>query len=198
VAAEENKSDDRLEEIKLLKEKTKKLEEAKAKEAKEAEESVAGGLLKGIGKSLGLGGLIKGLEKSSAFRERLKQIDDEIERKMTEQPLKRVSEKGGTVDNDFIVKPSAPGRRPAKKRRPPPKDREADVFDEADHVKIIAEIPGVKEQDIKIRLERDKLTISCHLPDRQYNKQLLLPCVPEGELTKSYKNGILEVIIKKV
>ena len=197
MAEEKRKKDDRLEEIKRLKQKIEKLEATKAEEGEEAEESVAGGLLKGIGKSLGLGGLIKGLEKSSAFKERLKNIDDEIERKMREEPLKRVSGKGGRLDRDFRVKPLATGKHPIKKKPPPPKDREVDLFDETDHVKIIAEIPGVKEEDINIGLERDKLTISCHVPDRKYKKQLLLPCVPEGELTKSYKNGILEVIIKK-
>ncbi len=197
MAEEKRKKDEKLEEIKRLKEKIRKLETAKSEEAKEAQESVAGGLLKGIGKNLGLGGLIQGLEKSSAFKERLPKIDDEIERKMREDPLKRVSGKGGRLDRNFQVKPLAPGRHPAKKRRPPQKEREVDVFDETDHVKIIAEIPGVKEEDVTLGLERDKLTIFCHVPERKYKKQVLLPCVPKGELTKTYKNGILEVIIQK-
>lgn len=191
------KKDEMSEEIKLLKEKITKLEATKSEEPKEPEESVAGELLKGIGKSLGVGALIKGLESSPAFKERLKKIDDEIERKMREEPLKRVSGNGGRVDKDFRVKSLAPGKRPAKKRRPPPQEREVDVFDETDHVKIIAEIPGVKEEDITIRLERDKVSISCHVPERKYDKQLLLPCVPKGEITKTYKNGILEILIDK-
>jgi len=68
-------------------------EEDKKKENDKEEESVAGGIIKGIGKMIpGLGGLFKGLEKSPAFKERLKKIDEEVERKLKEAPLKKTEE----------------------------------------------------------------------------------------------------------
>ncbi|MDO9527794.1 MAG: hypothetical protein Q7J27_01400, partial [Syntrophales bacterium] len=63
----------------------------KKKENGKEEEGVSGEILKGIGKMIpGLGGLFKGLEKSPAFKERLKKIDEEVERKLKEAPLKRI------------------------------------------------------------------------------------------------------------
>ena len=80
---------------------------------------------------------------------------------------------------------------------PPPKEQPADIFDEKDYIKVIAEIPGVEERDIKIDLVKENLAISADAPDRKYHQKLKLPCEPKGKLEKSYKNGILEVKIKK-
>ncbi|MFQ6067281.1 MAG: hypothetical protein ACE5K3_08395, partial [bacterium] len=77
----EKKKDERDEEIRKLRERMKKLEAEKSvnRKGKEEEESMAGGLLKGIGQMIpGLGGLLEGLEKSPAFKERLKRIDEEV------------------------------------------------------------------------------------------------------------------------
>lgn len=185
-----------------------KKEEKKEKEG----ENVAGGILKGIGKMIpGLGGLIKGLEKSPAFKERLKKIDQEVEHKLKESPLKR-TEEGRPSHIPMGIPPGArgkvaKGRRFIKERRPEavrpegpspaPKERPADIFDEKDHIKVIAEIPGVDENDIKIDLQNDALTISVDIPDHKYHQDLKLPCEPKGKLEKSYKNGILELKIEK-
>lgn len=184
---------------KELEEKIKRLEGKKTpEEEKEEGESAAGGLLQGVGKMFGLGDLLKGIEKSPAFKERLEKIDEEIERKFKETPLKRVEVGRPTMRKDFSVRHLAKGKSsPRKGPPPPPKEREIDIFDEEDHVLVVAEIPGAQEEKIEVKLKKDKLTISADKVGGKYYKELILPCVPKGELTRTYKNGILEVKIKK-
>jgi len=73
-----------------------------------------------------------------------------------------------------------------------------DVFDEKDHILVIAELPGVSEQEIKIDVEGDILKLSASNRDRKYAKEILLPAKVKKEGMKStYKNGILEVTLLK-
>ena len=169
------------------------------------EEGIAGGILKGIGKIIpGLGGLFKGLEKSPVFKERLKKIDEEVERKLKETPLKKTEEGKFKIEGKFEARYLTPDksyksstRKEVSPRMPQPQERPADIFDEKDYIKVIAEIPGVEEEDIKINLEKDGLTISVDVPDHKYHQEVKLPCEPKGKLEKFYRNGILEVRITK-
>jgi HSP20 family protein len=175
-------------------------EEDKKKVNGKEEEGVAGEILKGIGKMIpGLGGLFKGLEKSPAFKERLKKIDEEVERKLKEAPLKRTEEGKFKVEGKFEARHLTPDKPfMGKEISPPmPQEQQPDIFDEEDHIKIIAEIPGVDGNDINLNLQGDKLTISVDILDRKYHQELKLPCSPKGEVGKSYKNGVLEAKIKK-
>jgi len=185
-------------------------EEEKKDSDKEKEEAqgVTGEIFKGIGKVIpGLGGLIKGLQNLPTFREKLKEVDKEVERKIKETPLSggkggssRIpgsiprGVRGGIFKRKFFVKQSPKEKPPFHQ---PSQERPADIFDEGDYVKVIVEIPGVEEKDIKVNLKEDRLTISVDIPNRQYHKELKLPCVPKGELEQVYKNGILEVKVKK-
>jgi len=73
-----------------------------------------------------------------------------------------------------------------------------DVFDEEDSIRIIAELPGVEEKDIKVNLKEDILTIYAENKNRKYNKEILLSSkVKPDSLTQSYKNGILEINVSK-
>jgi len=73
-----------------------------------------------------------------------------------------------------------------------------DVFDEKEEIKVYAEMPGVNEGDIKLDLKGDILNISAQTSDRKYRKEILLPAKAKAEtLTSSYKNGMLEIKIKK-
>ena len=192
--AKEDREKELEEKVKRLEEKIKRLEGEKMPEEEEESESIAGGLLHNVGKMFGLGGLLEGIEKSPAFKERLGKIDEEIERKFTETPLKRGEVGRPAMRKGFAVS----GKRSARKESPPPpKEREIDIFDEENHVLVVAEIPGTAEESIKVNLVKDKLTISADKAGKKYHKELILPCVPKGELTKTYKNGILEVKINK-
>jgi len=73
-----------------------------------------------------------------------------------------------------------------------------DVFDEKDHVLVVAEMPGIDEADIKVDLKEDILDISAAKGDRKYHKEVLLPTkVKADTLSSTFKNGILEVKIQK-
>jgi len=184
-------------------------EKKKEEKKREEEESITEGILKGIGKMIpGLGDLTESLKKSPAFKEKLKEVDKEVEHKIRETPLKRTERRPSQIPRG--IPPSTKGRafkgKPFVKQKaevkpsppPVPQERPVDIFDEKDHIKIIAEIPGVDEKDIKLNLQGDKLTISTDIPKRRYHQELKLSYIPKGKIEKSYKNGILEVKIKKV
>jgi HSP20 family protein len=73
-----------------------------------------------------------------------------------------------------------------------------DVLEEERQVVVIAEMPGVEARDIQVRLEGDILELSVATGQRRYAKEVLLPTPGEpGGLKSSYRNGILEVRVRK-
>jgi len=171
-----------------------------------ASEEMAEGVLKGVGEIIpGLGGLLKGLEKSPAFKERLKKVNQEIERKLKETPLNRAGNRGPHTDSSFSTRPlfneeELPFGRKVKKYPTTllqPKEPVVDVFDERDHLRIIAELPGMAEKDIKTNLEKDVLTIEINSPGWKPEHKVALPYAPKGKLEKSFRNGILEIKVGK-
>jgi len=178
----------------------------KAKGTEEPEEEevggVAGGVLRGLGKLIpGLGEVVEGLEKSDAFQQRLGVINKEVERQLREAPLKKVSQEG--VGRPIIPPRTAfRGRQPPSRAEAPPlkKQKEVivDVFDEGNYIKVIAELPGVAEQDIKTEVKGNLLTISATGISREYYKQITLPCPIKEEVDSSYNNGILQLKAEKI
>ena len=204
--AAEKKIAEQEEKIRQLEEKVRRLEAATAEEESQGSaEGTAASVLGQLGGMFpGLDRLIQGLEKSEAFRERLKAIDEEVEARLRSEPLKRVEE--GDRWSSFQTGPS--GRTMA--RRPPPGKRRApiaeqeeivskeppvDVFDEQTHLKVVAELPGIEEQDIEIHLHGDRLVISANTPAHRYHKEMVLPCAPAGKVERLYRNGILELTL---
>jgi len=96
------------------------------------------------------------------------------------------------------VKPSLKGFKPSldiKMEREPL----VDVFSEDGVVKVVAELPGVEKQDIRLHATEKTLTISVDTPQRKYYKELELPTRIDPKTAKSvYRNGVLEVTLKKV
>ena len=73
-----------------------------------------------------------------------------------------------------------------------------DVFDEEDHILVIAELPGVSESEIKIEVAGDILNLTASDRDRKYAKEILLPSkVKPSSLKTTYQNGILEINLEK-
>ena len=73
----------------------------------------------------------------------------------------------------------------------------ADVFEEGEQIRVIAELPGVSESDIKYEVKGDILTISTE-GDRRYNAEVLLPSpVESAGIESSYNNGIFELRLTK-
>jgi HSP20 family protein len=73
-----------------------------------------------------------------------------------------------------------------------------DVFDEKDHILVIAELPGVAESEIKVEVAGDILNLTAADKDRKYAREILLPGKVKPESIKtSYNNGILEITLEK-
>ncbi|MEM2926904.1 MAG: archaeal heat shock protein Hsp20 [Candidatus Bathyarchaeia archaeon] len=102
------------------------------------------------------------------------------------------------------VRPSTRALRPGGPMRPSldiKEEREplVDVMSTNGEIKVIAELPGVEKEDIKLRATEEMLTISVDTPQRKYYKEVELPASVDPKGAKStYKNGVLEVVLKKV
>lgn len=73
-----------------------------------------------------------------------------------------------------------------------------DTFDEEDFIRVLAEMPGIGESDLKYEVKGDILIISGETGDRKYYKELLLPAtVDEEKVSYSSKNGIVEIKLWK-
>lgn len=160
----------------------------------------------GIGK-LSLGGLFKGIEKLVDLAADLKEPNGEM-KKEGEIDLSHLKE-GMKGVFGFSIKTAVGGKpivEPFGNIKKTPKgptveeEREpmTDLFEEKDEVRIYAEMPGVNEEDIKFDLKGDILDISARSGERKYHKEVLLPVqVKKEALSYTYKNGVLEVKIKK-
>lgn len=72
-----------------------------------------------------------------------------------------------------------------------------DVLDEGDEIVVRAELPGVFEDEILVRVDGERLTIKT-IGERQYSKELWLSApIAEDSLGMSYGNGLLEVRARK-
>jgi len=81
------------------------------------------------------------------------------------------------------------------------KERELllDVFEEKDHLVIIAELPSVDENNVGIKTEENMLTISAGHAARKYRKRIQLPTsIKKDTIESTYKNNILQVIFEKL
>lgn len=80
------------------------------------------------------------------------------------------------------------------------KEREpiVDVFEEDEYLQVMAELPGVEENAIKLEVKGNILTISTDTSVRTYYKEVELPTPVEKNVVESrYRNGILEVKLRK-
>jgi HSP20 family protein len=156
------------------------------------------------GFELGLGGILKG------FGDLIERLGDLAE---TGDQLSRTGEIHGPGKDvkgiyGFTVKVGLGDDRP----RVEPfgnirKDRESghtvvqevrepavDVFEEEDHVLVVAEMPGVSVEDVQITVEDDLLTISAERGDKKYRKEVLLPASFARDKTQvACNNGVVEI-----
>jgi HSP20 family protein len=69
-----------------------------------------------------------------------------------------------------------------------------DVFEEVDHVSIVAEMPGISVEDVQIAVEEDLLTITAKHGEKQYRKEVLLPASYSREKMQITCNqGVVEI-----
>jgi HSP20 family protein len=73
-----------------------------------------------------------------------------------------------------------------------------DIFDEADHILVVAELPGVTNEEIALEVEGDILTLKATGRERRYAKELLLPAlVDPASLHRTFQNAVLEIRLEK-
>lgn len=178
--------------------------------------------LKGFEELPLVGGLFKGLEKFIDLVEKVEEEGGKIERKGEIRGLGGKEGVRGIYGFSIRTGIGARGRpriqtfgniQPVKKKTGEKEIKVAetrepivDVFDEKDHILIIVELPGMGKESIKLTLKGDILTLKAHSAGsrqagkekRKYYKEILLPAEVDIRTKKvSYKNGLLEVKIKK-
>jgi len=92
-------------------------------------------------------------------------------------------------------KPTPTGMvKPSEEREPL-----VDVIPGDKVVQVVAEMPGVEKEDIKLEATEDELIISAESEKRKYRKVVKLPCkVDPKEAKATYKNGVLEVTLNRL
>jgi HSP20 family protein len=160
----------------------------------------------GVNIDLGLGGLFKGL---GNFIDLLSEMVEEGESEITRQgefKIKGLEKARGVYG--FTVKTGLSGIprvesfgniRETERGPIVTETREplVDIFDEGEIIVVVAELPGVGEEEIEIEIQDDLLSLSTK-GERKYVKEMLLPhLVDSATLTTSYKNGILELRVNK-
>jgi HSP20 family protein len=69
-----------------------------------------------------------------------------------------------------------------------------DLFEEKDHVLVVAEMPGVAEEDVHLELKDDILVLVAVKGEKKYRKEVLLPASFSVEkMSFVCRNGVLEV-----
>jgi HSP20 family protein len=81
---------------------------------------------------------------------------------------------------------------------PPAREPLTDIREDVDRVTVITELPGVDKKEIKVTAEDRYLDLEVDSPDKRYSKHLDLPCnVLPGSAKANYKNGVLEVVMRR-
>jgi len=103
---------------------------------------------------------------------------------------------GGGSNDDSSDYTSNKFIKPLKKKKGPSvekiKEPIVDIFPEDELITVIVEMPGVEKDDIQLELKEDILTLSAV----KYQKEILLPRICNDMECWTYKNGMLEIIVK--
>jgi len=69
-----------------------------------------------------------------------------------------------------------------------------DIFEEEDHVLVLAEMPGISLDDVRVDVKDDVLTIAAEKKGKKYRKEILLPrTFARDKMLISCNNGVLEI-----
>ena len=140
----------------------------------------------------GMGKLVKKLKKTSPELERKieetdREIKDRLEKGYSPKPTIKYGYSMKTLVGEEKVEPKEKVKPKIERVEPI-----VDIFDEKDRIKVIAELPGVSEDDIMVNLSGREIVIDAATEERRYHKIIELPCDVK-DMKKRYKNGILEL-----
>ena len=69
-----------------------------------------------------------------------------------------------------------------------------DVFEEDNHILVLAELPGIGKDDLEVEVKEDVLTIAAERGEKKYRKEVLLPCpVEKSKIQVTCNNGVVEI-----
>jgi len=153
---------------------------------------------------LGLGGLLGGLgtmlEKLGELAEKGKELRESGEFSDKEGKVRGVygfNIKMGVGGEGVEVQPFGNVRKDEETGRATVQEvREpmVDVFTEQDRVLVVAEVPGVGDDDVQLEVKDDILTIVAGTGKLKYRKEVLLPeAFTPDQMAHSCRNGVLEV-----
>jgi HSP20 family protein len=72
-----------------------------------------------------------------------------------------------------------------------------DVIRGSDDIRVVAEVPGVNKEELRVSASEDTVTIESATDSPRYHKKVSLPDAVDPQTAKStYKNGILEISFK--
>jgi len=186
-----------------LKERINKLEKRieefeKGTEKKKHEPSIANGIIHQV--IPGLSGIVKALENASPeFRRKIAETDAEIQHKLetgwSGKPVVSYSISSRPLSSQRMTGRSRRGvaESEAFTEKTLKKEPIFDIFDEKDCIAVIAELPGVEEQDLEVALSSRTLAISAG----KYSKTITLPAAGKSIIKKTFKHGILRIKIER-
>lgn len=170
------------------------------KHCKEKENGVVGGFDFGVGGILkGLGGLVDKLaelaEKGGEYAKTA-----EIQSETGGEGLKGVygvSFKVGIGGEGVKMEPfgnvrtdQTTGEAVVQEVREPV----VDVFEESDHILLVAEMPGIGPDDVRLEVKDDVLTVSAEKGAKKYRKEVLLSGnFAREKMEISCNNGVFEI-----
>jgi len=138
----------------------------------------------------GLGKTVKKLKSfSPELDERLKEKNAEIKNRLRDGGSHQPKVKYG-----YSIRTLAPEKEEADLPGAKPQLIEVplETIEEDGGLRVIAEMPGVDEKDIKTLIRKTELEIEARFGKRLYKNSIVLPW-PATIVNKRYMNGILEV-----
>jgi len=73
-----------------------------------------------------------------------------------------------------------------------------DLFDEPDHLLVVAEVPGITQEEVRLELHDDILIFSAENAECKYRKEVLLPAsFASGQMNFTCHNGLLKIRLNK-
>ena len=144
-----------------------------------------------------------GIKLEFGFLDKLIPAINELSKLQGTKTFKTSKGKEFVVNGSFNIgnikkEPQNSFKEEKKEIKPEAEEREplVDVFDEGKILKIVAELPGTEKKNIKLKLEDNKMIISTK--DKKYHKEVELPSKAKLSKKFSYKNGVLEIELKKL
>ena len=156
------------------------------------------------GFELGIGGILRGLTDLVDKLEQISKAGGELSRtgeiQGEGQEVKGIygfTVKVGLGDDKPRVEPFGNIRKDRKSGRAVVEEvREpvVDVFEEEDHVLVLAEMPGVSVEDVVLEVKDDVLIVSAKRGDKKYRKEVRLPeSIPRQRMEIASNNGVVEI-----